>query len=306
MKQLKLKTKQLGFLGLAEVISGAFGLAGGALANKGASDRSDDAAAFNQATAREQMEFQERMSSTAHQREIKDLEAAGLNPLLSAKYGGASTPTGAAGSKTAAPVKDIISPAISTALNVAQAKATVNNTTAQTRNLEIDSRQKEQDIRLGERNIEGKALTNQEIKTRLLYIQPEEITQAKQKTINQKLEHAIKGVQFESQKEELLHLKTRLTEAKSKEAYWKILGANAHLLTTAVKGVALGATILGVLKSISPAGILKKGGDKLLKNNRKGDFGKSHRRKSDNTSTKKSRRKNFAKKNFDIMTGEIK
>jgi len=116
----------LGALGSAGAFSG---LASGLLGGVGSIYQAKQA----QASAKAQMNFQRRMSNTAHQREIKDLKAAGLNPILSAKYGGASTPAGAG--FQVPNIGAAIMDSAHSAAGIRQATATTEKTGEETKNV---------------------------------------------------------------------------------------------------------------------------------------------------------------------------
>jgi len=80
----------------------------------------------NAREARRNRQFQERMSSTAHTRQVEDLRAAGLNPLIS-RVGGASSPGG-----DRAEMEDVVGRGVSSGMAAKMAMANLKLLEAQT------------------------------------------------------------------------------------------------------------------------------------------------------------------------------
>lgn len=85
---------------LSTLVASAIAGASTAAQVKGAAEANQRTMEYNSAEAAKNRDFQLMMSNTAHQREVADLKAAGLNPIISANAGANTAPVGASSSTT--------------------------------------------------------------------------------------------------------------------------------------------------------------------------------------------------------------
>lgn len=121
------------------MFTGGVSLAGGLLSNAWTDDRAEKAQKFNAEQAQINRAWQEKMSNTAYRRAMTDMKYAGLNPILAFSKGGASSPGGATASTSYTEARDVLTPAVSTAMQATRMNEEVKNMKETNNNLQAQN-----------------------------------------------------------------------------------------------------------------------------------------------------------------------
>jgi hypothetical protein len=127
--------------GIGSLLGGGLSYLGQNSANQANAQQAAQQMAFQEASTKEQMDFQERMSNTAYQRGIADLKAAGVNPMLAYAHAGASSPTGSSSSGASAQMQNALGSGVQSGFKGAMTAATIDQMEQQNRNLRATNEQ---------------------------------------------------------------------------------------------------------------------------------------------------------------------
>ena len=219
---------------LPAFIGGGASLLGGMLTNQAQAAQAAGAQSFSAEQAQKQMDFQERMRSTQYQTAVKDLMAAGLNPMLAYTQGGAGTPSGSAAVGQQATLRNPAEALASSAAQLGNIKADLELKHANT----VESYERA-DMYSADTKL--KLLEAPNVSQRLKNLISEELLNDARRTATN-AEEAVRRV------DEQIKRLGDLPEAKSKGAYYEKAPYNPFALRDLSQA---GASAAGIARNVS-------------------------------------------------------
>lgn len=214
------------------LIPAAASVAGALYGANKASQGQEDANKTNIKLGREQMAFQREMSNTSYQRGIKDMQAAGLNPMLAYSQGGASAPLGSmpqvqnAQGQTVAAVGTGVASA-NAAMSTLQGFQAMEQSQAHTEQIKATTDKIESETLAHDLNTARAAAELQRTKTETV-LGEEGIRNARQEIIRRQRENQLGGATFEAdvkrRKAESLLTELEIPKSKAEAEFHKNMG----------------------------------------------------------------------------------